>query len=232
MLQLRRGHFLIFLVCCNCRRAMGFHWGTPITTIKAPTFLFKILGIFCDGSTDLSDSEKEVAMVKVLEDFYPKLKYLKLEEPENTKANGIIAAIDHAFFCRILLQWGLCHDGGQKRSDSTNERGGECRMDLAHVGSDKRFKEAKDITELLEHFLKPEKANGTRSGGYPVSSAVTKLQSASSVLRNMIDNEGDQLVEIRNEIVDGKLHGHTLCNIIQDQSLAADRARIIQSLLY
>ncbi|WAR30072.1 LOW QUALITY PROTEIN: ZN862-like protein [Mya arenaria] len=53
-----------------------------------------------------------------------------------------------------------------------------------------------------------------------VSSAVTKLQRASSVQRNMIDNEGDQL-----------LRGHTLINIIQDQSLAADRARIVQSLL-
>jgi len=64
-----------------------------------------------------------------------------------------------------------------------------------------------------------------------VSSAVTKLQSATSVLRNMIDNERDQLVEIRNEIVDRKLHGHTLCNIVQGQSLAANTTRMIQSLL-
>jgi len=48
----------------------------------------------------------------------------------------------------------------------------------------------------------------------------------------MIDNERDQLVEIRNEIVDRKLHGHTLCNIVQGQSLAANTARIVQSLFY
>ena len=62
-----------------------------------------------------------------------------------------------------------------------------------------------------------------------VSSAVTKLQSATSVLRNMIDNERDQLVEIRNEVVDRKLHGHTLCNIVQGQSLAANTAIMVQS---
>ncbi|XP_052806605.1 zinc finger protein 862-like [Mya arenaria] len=307
--------------------------------------------IFCDGSTDRSDSEKEVIMIKVLEDFYPKLKYFKLEEPENTKANGILAAIDHAFFVNDLQNYkqktvGFCSDGasvmmGARRGviQLMREEGNAewilpvwCmahRLELAvkdcfkstymdnviellesiyyfYKGSAKRFKEAKDIADLLgEHFLKPEKANGTRwvdhklkavskllknwhiiisqmenyaedntnrsqdrakVKGYlnklrqhkmvlyiafvkdvlnevskvsllfqrediTVSSAVTKLQSVSSVLRNMIDNEGDQLVEIRNEIVDGKLRGHTLINIIQDQSLAADRARIVQSLL-
>ena len=36
-------------------------------------------------------------MVKVLEIFYPVVKYLKLEEPDNTKAKGILNALDHAF---------------------------------------------------------------------------------------------------------------------------------------
>ena len=36
-------------------------------------------------------------MVKVLDDFYPVIKYLKIEEPENTKAEGILAAINKAF---------------------------------------------------------------------------------------------------------------------------------------
>ena len=35
-------------------------------------------------------------MVKVLDNFYPRVIYLKLVEPENTKAEGILAAIDTA----------------------------------------------------------------------------------------------------------------------------------------
>ena len=54
--------------------------------------------IFCDGSTDRSDTEKEVIFVKCLEDYYPKMKYFKIVEPENTKAEGILAAIDQSFF--------------------------------------------------------------------------------------------------------------------------------------
>ena len=53
--------------------------------------------MFCDGSTDRSDNELEFIFVKVLEDLYPKMKYLKIEEPENTKAEGILAAINKAF---------------------------------------------------------------------------------------------------------------------------------------
>jgi hypothetical protein len=32
--------------------------------------------VFRDGSTDRTETEKEVIMVKVLENFYPKMKYL------------------------------------------------------------------------------------------------------------------------------------------------------------
>ncbi|XP_053400429.1 uncharacterized protein LOC128557263 [Mercenaria mercenaria] len=72
--------------------------------------------IFCDGSTDRSDTEKEVIFVKCLEDYYPKMKYLKLVEPENTKAEGILAAIDQAFFEFELNNYkqktvGFCSDG-------------------------------------------------------------------------------------------------------------------------
>lgn len=60
-------------------------------------------------------------MVRVLDDYYPKVKFLKLEEPENTKAVGILAAVDKAFGdydmpeykqkTRLLFRWGECHDG-------------------------------------------------------------------------------------------------------------------------
>ena len=53
--------------------------------------------IFSDGSTDRTESEKEVIMVKYIKNYYPVIKYFKLEEPDNTKAEGILGAIDRAF---------------------------------------------------------------------------------------------------------------------------------------
>ena len=44
-----------------------------------------------------AESEKKIIMVKVLENIYPVMKYFKLAEPENTKAQGILNALDHAF---------------------------------------------------------------------------------------------------------------------------------------
>lgn len=52
--------------------------------------------VFCDGSTDKSEREK-VVMVKILEDFYSKIKFLKLEEPPNTKAEGVLQATANTF---------------------------------------------------------------------------------------------------------------------------------------
>ena len=54
-------------------------------------------------------------MVKVLDNFYPRVKYLKLVEPENTKAEGILAAIDTAMQTFDLPDYkqkliGLCSD--------------------------------------------------------------------------------------------------------------------------
>ena len=46
---------------------------------------------------DRSEIEKELVMVRVIEDLYPVVKYLKLVEPANTKADGILAAINGAF---------------------------------------------------------------------------------------------------------------------------------------
>lgn len=53
--------------------------------------------VYCDGSTNRTESEKEIVMVRVLEDFYPKVKYLKIVEPPNTKASGILQAINGTF---------------------------------------------------------------------------------------------------------------------------------------
>ena len=57
-----------------------------------------ISAYFVMGSTDRSDTEKEDIFVKCLEDYYPTMKYLKIVEPESTKAEGILAAIDQLFF--------------------------------------------------------------------------------------------------------------------------------------
>lgn len=53
--------------------------------------------ILSDGTTDRTESEKEVIMVKYMKKHYPVIKYFKLEEPENTKAEGLLGAIDKAF---------------------------------------------------------------------------------------------------------------------------------------
>ena len=47
----------------------------------------------------------------------------------------------------------------------------------------------------------------------------------------MIDIEGNQISATKNEIVDGMFRGHKLQNIIPDEALAANRARIVQSVL-
>ncbi|XP_021357227.1 zinc finger protein 862-like [Mizuhopecten yessoensis] len=72
--------------------------------------------IFCDGSTDNSEVEKELIMVKVLVDFYPRMKFLKLAQPANTKAQGVLDAIDKAFEEIGLQDYkqklvGFCSDG-------------------------------------------------------------------------------------------------------------------------
>ena len=73
----------------------------------------KYFSLFCDGTTDKSESEKEIITVKVLEICYPVVKYLKLEEPDNTEAEGILNALDHAFempdYKKKLV--GFCTDG-------------------------------------------------------------------------------------------------------------------------
>ena len=53
--------------------------------------------IFSDGTTDRTESEKEVIMVKYMKNHYQVIKYFKLEEPENTKAEWMFGAIDKAF---------------------------------------------------------------------------------------------------------------------------------------
>lgn len=82
------------------------------TLLKGSDFF----GLFCDGSTGKSESEKEIIMAKVRKDFYPRIYFLKLEEPPNTKAIGIVQAINNAFteigmpdYKQKLI--GFCSDG-------------------------------------------------------------------------------------------------------------------------
>lgn len=189
--------------------------------------------IFCDGTTDRTDTEKEVILVKVLEDYYPKIKYFKLQEPENTKADGILAAIDQAFFEANLQQYkqktiGFCSDGASVMMGARRgviqllKTAGNAdwimpvwclahKLELAvkdafkstymdtvieilvsiyyfYKGSAKRFKEATDIAEVLgEHFLKPEKANGTRWVDHKLR-AVTKLIKNWHIILTQMEN--------------------------------------------
>lgn len=79
------------------------------------------ISIFSDGSTDRTVKEKEIIMIKVIENYYSVIKYLKLEGPENTKAEGILNAIDKAFTdfglnnyhenSWLLLRWCFSYDG-------------------------------------------------------------------------------------------------------------------------
>lgn len=122
-------------------------WGTYHNDKAAKEFITHIAGVYqdnlqkhlhksdyfsvyCDGSTDRSESEKELVMVRVIEDFYPVVKYLKLVEPANTKADGILAAINGAFayfgfsareYKQKMIGFGSdgawCDDGSKKRCD-------------------------------------------------------------------------------------------------------------------
>ena len=72
--------------------------------------------VFCDGSTDRTETEKELIMVKIIKGFYPVMLFLSLEEPPNAKAPGILAALDNAFAKFGIPNWkekllGFCSDG-------------------------------------------------------------------------------------------------------------------------
>ncbi|XP_069122177.1 zinc finger protein 862-like [Argopecten irradians] len=74
------------------------------------------ISIYSDGSTDRTESEKETILVKLIEASYPVIKFLKLEEPENTKASGILGAVDKAFSDFGIPDYhqktvGYCSDG-------------------------------------------------------------------------------------------------------------------------
>lgn len=54
------------------------------------------ISIFSDGSTDRTTDHKYI-MIKVLDDYYPVMRYMMIIEPENTKAEGILDAVNRAF---------------------------------------------------------------------------------------------------------------------------------------
>jgi hypothetical protein len=72
--------------------------------------------VFCDGTTDRTETEKELIMIKVMHDHHPTMMFLRLEEPPNTKSVGIISALDNAFRHFGVDNWkgkmlGFCSDG-------------------------------------------------------------------------------------------------------------------------
>ena len=64
-----------------------------------------------------------------------------------------------------------------------------------------------------------------------VYSAVTKLQSAQTSLRGLIDNDRPSVTELKAQIREGKFHDFQLLNLLPDDTLANDRRRITQSVL-
>ena len=85
---------------CNdkaCKQFISHVAGSMFDKLKSELHRSPYISIYCDGSTDNSNKEKELVMVRFLDDFYPKITFLSLEEPDNAKAHGILAAIDHAF---------------------------------------------------------------------------------------------------------------------------------------
>ena len=96
---------------------------------------------YCDGSTDRTCSEKECILVRVLEDFYPVIKFLRLVEPPNTKAIGILQAINSAFQGFGMPNYhqkmiGFCTDGASV-------------MTGKHTGVMTRMKEEGDAMWIL-----------------------------------------------------------------------------------
>lgn len=70
----------------------------------------------CDGTTDRTETEKELVMIKVMHDHYPTMMFLRLKEPPNTKSGGIVAALNNAFNYFGMDNWkekliGFCSDG-------------------------------------------------------------------------------------------------------------------------
>lgn len=121
------------------------HWGTYCNDKAAKEFISHIAGVYqdnlqkllqksdyfsvyCDGSTDKSVSEKELVMVRVIEDFYPVVKYLKLVEPANTQTDGILEAVNGAFaefgFTRVGFKQKMIGFGSDGASVMMGERSG------------------------------------------------------------------------------------------------------------
>ena len=80
-------------------------------------------------------------MVKYMKNHYPVIKYFKLEEPENTKAEGILGAINKAFNDFGMTEYhkkviGYCSDGASV-------------MMGAKKGVIKLFKDRKDAPWVL-----------------------------------------------------------------------------------
>lgn len=53
--------------------------------------------VLSDGSTDRTESEKEIVYVRIIKDFYPTVVFLKLVDVKNARADGILEAINDAF---------------------------------------------------------------------------------------------------------------------------------------
>ena len=65
-----------------------------LKTILAECDFFSVL---VDGSTDKSDTGKELIIVRIIKDGYPTMADLKIVDLHHANADGIVAALDQAF---------------------------------------------------------------------------------------------------------------------------------------
>lgn len=80
-------------------------------------------------------------MVKLIEDYYPVVKFLKLERPENTKALGILDTVDKAFSDFGIPDYhkkvvGYCSDGAdgvREGCDTTITGQTQCSLDFGSL---------------------------------------------------------------------------------------------------
>ena len=54
----------------------GCHFDDLKTILEKSPFI----SIYCDGTTDNSNSEKEVILIRLLDNYYPKIHFMKLKE--------------------------------------------------------------------------------------------------------------------------------------------------------
>ena len=67
------------------------HYFNYLNLTIAETDFFSV---YSDDSTDRTESEKEITMIRVFENYIPKIRFFKVAEPENTKGSVLYECIN------------------------------------------------------------------------------------------------------------------------------------------